>query len=76
MNANPKILTATERAISERTKLLGPSLPIADPLLAEVSEMLHRICAAQSLGVAQWIAGDAIGVLKKYVEKVIQQGNE
>jgi hypothetical protein len=78
MNANPKgrPLSATERALIERRERLGPSLPIADPLLAEVSELLHRICMAESLGVAQWYAGDAIGKLREYAAKVGRHNNQ
>lgn len=69
MNAKDRPLSSTERALADRLeRLVSPALPIADPLLADVSEMLHRICMTQSLSVAQWIAGDAIGVLRKYVE--------
>lgn len=75
VNANPKgrPLSPTELVLADRLdKLLGAQLPITDPLLAEVSEALHRIIATDSLAVTQWIAGDAIGVLRRYVEQVRQ----
>ena len=75
MKREPTPLSATERALADRLeRLVSPALPIADPLLAEVSEMLHRICMVRSLETAQWIAGDAIGVLRKYVEQVSGSG--
>lgn len=70
MNAKDRPLSPTELALADRLeRLVSPALPIADPLLAEVSDALHRICMVKSLDVAQWIAGDAIGVLRKYVEQ-------
>jgi hypothetical protein len=79
MNANPKgrPLSATELALAERRERLAKaSQPIADPLLAEISEDLHRICMAQSLDVAQWTAGDAIKKLRKYAAQLKQSSNQ
>ncbi|KVL59284.1 hypothetical protein WT01_15765 [Burkholderia cepacia] len=61
--------TATERAHARRVdelKLTRDVYPIADPRLAEVSELLHRICMATTLEAAQWMAGDAIVQLRGY----------
>ncbi|MBY4799925.1 hypothetical protein K6W78_07900 [Burkholderia cepacia] len=62
--------TATERALARRVdelKLTRDVYPIPDPRLAEVSELLHRICMATTLEAAQWMAGDAIVQLRGYV---------
>ncbi|KGX47279.1 hypothetical protein [Burkholderia pseudomallei] len=64
--------TATERALARRVdelKLTRDVYPIADPRLAEVSELLHRICAATTLETARWMAGDAIVQLRAYVQR-------
>ncbi|MFD1558324.1 hypothetical protein ACFSHT_22285 [Paraburkholderia silviterrae] len=55
-------------ARSEHAKLVI-ALPIDDPFLAGVSELLHRIMDAQSLEVARWQAGDALVLLREYVKK-------
>lgn len=65
-----KSSTATERALARRVdelKLTRDVYPIADPRLAEVSELLHRICAATTLEPARWMAGDALVQLRAYV---------
>ena len=65
--------TATELALAARSAHVHQSaLPISDPFLAGVSEQLHRICDAQSLEVARWMAADALVLLRSYVTK--QQG--
>ncbi|RQZ08928.1 hypothetical protein DF105_01095 [Burkholderia stagnalis] len=67
-----KALSATERALAERVeqlKLTRDVYPIADPRLAEVSELLHRICAATTLDAARWMAGDALVQLRAYVQR-------
>ncbi|CRY35330.1 hypothetical protein AQ916_07040 [Burkholderia pseudomallei] len=64
--------TATERALARRVdelKLTRDVYPIADPRLAEVSELLHRICAATTLDAARWMAGDALVQLRAYVQR-------
>ncbi|KGD52026.1 hypothetical protein DP49_1955 [Burkholderia pseudomallei] len=67
-----KSSTATERALARRVdelKLTRDVYPIADPRLAEVSELLHRICAATTLDAARWMAGDALVQLRAYVQR-------
>lgn len=67
-----KFSTATERALARRVdelKLTRDVYPIADPRLAEVSELLHRICAATTLDAARWMAGDALVQLRAYVQR-------
>lgn len=67
-----KSSTATERALARRVdelKLTRDVYPIADPRLAEVSELLHRICAATTLDAARWMAGDAIVQLRAYMQR-------
>ncbi|RQS84362.1 hypothetical protein [Burkholderia seminalis] len=62
--------TVTERALARRIdelKLTRDVYPITDPRLAQVSELLHRICMATNLETAQWMAGDAIVQLRGYV---------
>ncbi|WP_155122376.1 hypothetical protein [Burkholderia ubonensis] len=64
--------SATERALAERVeqlKLTRDVYPIAEPRLAEVSELLHRICAATTLDAARWMAGDALVQLRAYVQR-------
>ncbi|MFW2396575.1 hypothetical protein ACN4GL_00235 [Burkholderia pseudomallei] len=65
-----KAQTPTERALAQRVdelKLTRDVYPIADPHLAGVSELLHRICAATTLDAARWMAGDALVQLRGYV---------
>ncbi|TDV04661.1 hypothetical protein [Paraburkholderia caballeronis] len=45
------------------------SFPIADPDLARLSELLHRMAICQSLAPFQWMAGEGIQVLRAYVAK-------
>ena len=62
--------TQTDRVLEERRLLLKATrddLPIENPRLAEVSEILHRIVQAKSLDVARWMAGDALVYLRNYV---------
>ncbi|MBR8248663.1 hypothetical protein [Burkholderia cenocepacia] len=64
-----KTQTATERALARRVdelKLTRDGYPITDPRLAQVSELLHRICMATTLEAAQWMAGDAIVQLRDF----------
>ncbi|AIV86573.1 hypothetical protein [Burkholderia pseudomallei] len=64
--------SATARALARRVdelKLTRDVYPIADPRLAEVSELLHRICAATTLDAARWMAGDALVQLRAYVQR-------
>lgn len=42
----------------------------ADPLLADISELLHRMCMCQTLAPFQWMAGDAIRKLQAYEKKL------
>lgn len=42
----------------------------ADPLLADVSELLHRMSMCQTLAPFQWMAGDAIQKLQAYETKL------
>ncbi|KVG33842.1 hypothetical protein [Burkholderia diffusa] len=67
-----KTQSATARALEQRIdelKLTRDVYPIADPRLAEVSELLHRICAATTLEAARWMAGDALVQLRGYVTR-------
>lgn len=67
-----KAQTPTERALARRVdelKLTRDVYPIADPRLAEVSELLYRICAATTLEPARWMAGDALVQLRAYVQR-------
>ena len=45
----------------------------ADPLLAEVSELLHRMELCQTLAPFQWMASDAIRKLQAYEKKVLSE---
>lgn len=70
--------SATERALARRVdelKLTRDVYPIPYPHLAEVSELLHRICAATTLEAAQWMAGDAIVQLRAHVTERSQDGS-
>ncbi|OMS46498.1 hypothetical protein [Burkholderia pseudomallei] len=70
-----KSQTPTERALAQRVdelKFTRDGYPITDPRLAEVSELLHRICAATTLDAARWMAGDALVQLRAYAT---QQAN-
>ncbi|WP_213308241.1 hypothetical protein [Paraburkholderia sacchari] len=49
--------------------------PISDPWLRGVSELLTRICQADSIEVARWMAGDALVLLRAYVVKQNGQSN-
>ncbi|PFH29111.1 hypothetical protein [Burkholderia sp. JKS000303] len=72
-----KSQTATGRALEQRIaelKLTRDVYPIADPRLAEVSEILHRICAATTLEAARWMAGDALVQLRAYATSCSQDG--
>lgn len=64
-----RTLSPTEQALAARSDhaKLVMALPIKDPFLSGVSELLHRICDAQSLEVARWQAGDALVLLRSYV---------
>ena len=42
----------------------------ADPLLAEISELLHRMTMCQTLAPFQWMASDAIRKLDQYEKKL------
>ncbi|KVV12382.1 hypothetical protein [Burkholderia ubonensis] len=67
-----KAQTPTERALAQRVeelKFTRDVYPIAEPRLAEVSELLHRICAATTLDAARWMAGDALVQLRAYVQR-------
>ncbi|MBF3650486.1 hypothetical protein ISF86_12130 [Burkholderia pseudomallei] len=73
-----KAQTPTERALARRVdelKFTRDVYPIADPHLAEVSELLHRICAATTLETARWMAGDAIVQLRAHVTTRSQDGS-
>ncbi|MGV4659129.1 hypothetical protein [Burkholderia pseudomallei] len=70
-----KAQTPTERALARRVdelKFTRDGYPITDPRLAEVSELLYRICAATTLDAARWMAGDALVQLRAYAT---QQAN-
>jgi hypothetical protein len=41
-----------------------------DPLLAEISELLHRMQMCKTLAPFQWMAGDAIRKLQAYEKKL------
>lgn len=41
-----------------------------DPLLAEVSELLHRMQMCKTLAPFQWMASDAIRKLQAYEKKL------
>lgn len=63
-----KVPTPTEIALDARTAhVTASALPISDPWLSGVSELLTRICEAQSVEVARWQAGDALVLLRGYV---------
>ncbi|CAJ9868585.1 Uncharacterised protein [Burkholderia pseudomallei] len=67
-----KAQTPTERALARRVdelKFTRDVYPIAEPRLAEVSELLYRICAATTLDAARWMAGDALVQLRAYVQR-------
>lgn len=62
--------TATERALARRIdelKFTRDVYPISDPHLSGISELLHRICMATNLETAQWMAGDAIVLLRAHL---------
>jgi len=44
-----------------------------DPLLADISELLHRMQLCKTLAPFQWMAGDALRKLQEYEEKVAQK---
>ncbi|WP_257835254.1 hypothetical protein [Burkholderia glumae] len=44
-----------------------------DPLLAEVSELLHRMASCRTLDPFQWMARDAIEKLRQYESMVRDQ---
>ncbi len=70
-----KAQTPTERALARRVdelKFTRDGYPITDPQLAQVSELLYRICAATTLDAARWMAGDALVQLRAYAT---QQAN-
>lgn len=70
-----KAQTPTERALARRVdelKFTRDGYPITDPQLAQVSELLYRICAATTLDAARWMAGDALVQLRVYAT---QQAN-
>lgn len=50
-------------------KLPPDAFPIADPDLAHLSELLHRMSVCQEDTPATRMAGEAIGVLRRYVAK-------
>ncbi|KVN08213.1 hypothetical protein WT09_30790 [Burkholderia stagnalis] len=73
-----KAQTHTERVLAlraEEFKSTRRAYPIADPRLAEVSELLHRICAATTLDAARWMAGDALVQLRAHVISRSQDGS-
>lgn len=51
-------------------KLPPPAFPIADPDLAALSELLHRMTVCQEDAPATRYAGEAIRRLRAYVVKV------
>lgn len=53
-----------------RAKLPPDVFPIADPDLARLSELLHRMTVCQEDTPATRMAGEAIGRLRAYVLKV------
>lgn len=68
-------LSGDEKALAARSEhaKLVMSLPIDDPFLAGVSELLHRIMDAESVVVVRWYAGDALTLLRNYVTSKTQQ---
>ncbi|CAJ2721575.1 Uncharacterised protein [Burkholderia pseudomallei] len=73
-----KAQTPTERALARRVdelKFTRDGYPITDPRLAEVSELLYRICAATTLDAARWMAGDALVQLRAHVTSRSQDGS-
>lgn len=61
-------LPPPSRAVAERT-LRSDVFPIADPDLAALSELLHRMTVCQEDTPATRMAGEAIGRLRAYVLK-------
>jgi hypothetical protein len=50
---------------------MNVSFPIHhDPLLAEISELLHRMELCQTNAPIQWMASDALRKLQAYEKKV------
>jgi hypothetical protein len=50
----------------------APSPIHLDPLLADVSELLHRMQLCQTLAPFQWMAADALRKLQEYEKKLAQ----
>lgn len=72
--SHAKALTPTEVVLDARAvHVIASALPISDPWLSGVSELLTRICEAQSIEVARWQAGDALVLLRSYVASKDQQ---
>ncbi|MFM0630742.1 hypothetical protein [Paraburkholderia xenovorans] len=73
----PSALSPSERAIAARIDGIASAadaLPIRDPDLAEVMELLHRMAACYSAVPVQWMAGDAIKKLRAYAAKQSKGG--
>ncbi|WP_186033477.1 hypothetical protein [Burkholderia gladioli] len=65
--------STTDRELAARSERLArtrSAYPIDNPQLAEISELLHRICDAESLPVARWYAGDALALLRAFSMEV------
>jgi hypothetical protein len=77
MNKRSTSLSPSELAIANRLRHINAAsaaLPIHDPDLAEVMELLHRMAACHSAVPVQWMAGDAIKKLRAYMAKQSKGG--
>ncbi|WP_143040675.1 hypothetical protein [Paraburkholderia caballeronis] len=71
--------TATAQMLDERLLRLKSArgdAPIQNPRLAEVSELLHRICEAKTLDTARWMAGDALVYLRNYISFDLERNRD
>lgn len=73
---SPRRLSKAEMRIAKAfgsVKLSADVFPIADPDLAALSELLHRMSMCQEDTPATRMAGEAIGRLRAYLMKVGKQ---
>jgi hypothetical protein len=75
MNASRRLSKAEMRVAKALSAVSLPpdAFPIADPDLAALSELLHRMTVCQEDTPATRMAHEAIRVLRRYVAKQSQQ---